>query len=50
MNVETLLLGVALGAIPSATLGQLMVVWLGQRLGVKPSEITEYREATDESE
>jgi len=44
-----LLLGVALGAIPSAQLGRIMIVVLGKRLGVKPKEIESYQDATEES-
>ena len=42
-----ILVGVALGAIPSAALGRLMVVWLAKRIGVSPKEIERYGEATD---
>ena len=46
-NLELILLGVALGAIPSAMLGRIMAAWLGKRAGVKPSEIAAYSEASD---
>jgi len=48
VNVETLLLGVALGAIPSAELGRIAVAFLAKRLGVTPKEITSYNEATSD--
>lgn len=42
-----LLIGVALGAIPSSQLGHLMVAYLGKRMGVKPRELGKYAEAAD---
>jgi len=46
-DVHLLLLGVALGAIPSAMLGRIMAAWFGKRAGVKPQEISAYAEASD---
>jgi integral membrane sensor domain MASE1 len=46
-EVAMLLLGVVLGATPSATLGRILAAWLGKRVGVKPSEIAAYAEASD---
>jgi hypothetical protein len=47
MNTDLLLIGVALGAIPSATLGRIMTAYLAKRAGLKPSEIQEYQNAAD---
>lgn len=44
-----LILGVALGAIPSSELGKLMVAWLAKKLGVKPSDIRQYEQATEDN-
>lgn len=49
-DLELLLLGVALGAIPSSELARLVVAALGKRLGVKPKDIREYNAATDDGE
>jgi hypothetical protein len=46
-ELELLLLGVALGAIPSAELSRIVVAYLGKRLGVAPKEIRQYNDATD---
>ena len=48
-DLELLLLGVALGAIPSSDLARLTVAALAKRLGVKPGEIRKYNAATDDS-
>lgn len=50
MNYEALLLGVALGAIPSAELGRIAVAALGKWMGVSPKQITAYNDATDDSD
>ena len=47
-DLELLLLGVALGAIPSSELARLVVAALGKRLGVAPEEIRQYNDATDD--
>jgi len=49
-EIELLLLGVALGAIPSSELARLVVAALGKQLGVKPGEIQKYNDATDTDE
>lgn len=46
-DVHLLLLGVALGAAPSAELGRVLLAALAKRVGVKPGEITRYAEASD---
>ena len=48
-EIELLLLGVALGAIPSSELARLVVAALGKRLGVAPEEIRQYNAATDDN-
>jgi len=48
-EIELLLLGVALGAIPSSELARLVVAAVGKRLGVAPEEIRQYNAATDEN-
>ena len=48
-DLELLLLGVALGAIPSSDLARLTVAALAKRLGVKPGEIRKYNAATDDT-
>jgi hypothetical protein len=47
-EIEFLLLGVALGAIPSSELAGLVVAALGKRLGVKPGEIRRYNAAAED--
>jgi len=47
-DLELLLLGVGLGAIPASDLARLAVAALGKRLGVKPAEIQKYNAATDD--
>jgi len=47
-DLDLLLLGVALGAIPSSELARLVVAALGKRLGVAPEEIRQYNAATDD--
>jgi hypothetical protein len=44
---QLLLLGVALGAVPSARLGRIFAAALAKRLGLKPREIAQYDEAAD---
>jgi len=48
-DLELLLLGVGLGAIPSSELARLVVAALGKRLGVEPKEIRQYNAATDDN-
>jgi len=43
-----LLLGVALGAIPSSQLAQLLLAWLGKRLGLSPKDIQKFDSATED--
>lgn len=49
-QLEALLLGVALGAVPSAELGRIMVALLGKWAGVKPKQIEEYNEAAEDTQ
>jgi len=46
-DIELILLGVALGAVPTSNLARLVVAALGKRLGVAPREIENYNAATD---
>jgi Zn-dependent M32 family carboxypeptidase len=46
-DIHLLLAGVALGAVPSATLGRIMAAALAKRLGVNPREVAEYSDAAD---
>jgi hypothetical protein len=46
-EIELILLGVALGAVPTAMLGRITAAALAKRAGVKPAEIAEYSEASD---
>jgi len=46
-ELEILLAGIALGAIPTSELGRLLLTYLGKRAGVTPSEIEKYQAATD---
>jgi len=48
--VEWLLVGVALGAIPSSDLARLAVALLAKRAGVKPREIRKYNAATSDTD
>jgi len=41
---------VALAATDAAALSRLLLAWLAQRLGVKPSEIMAYQRATEDGE
>ncbi|WP_158228652.1 hypothetical protein [Halorubrum sp. C191] len=47
-EIEALLLGFALGSIPSLESARIMVATLGKRLGVKPAEIQEYNSTTND--
>lgn len=47
-DLEFLLLGVALGAIPTSDLARLTVAALGKRIGVEPKEIRKYNAATND--
>lgn len=49
-DIQLLILGVALGAIPTAQLGQLLLAALGKRLGISPREIQEYEKATEDED
>jgi threonine synthase len=44
---QQILLGVALGAIPTAMLGRIAAAWLAKRAGLKPREIAQYSDAAD---
>lgn len=47
-ELEILLIGFALGSIPTAELAKLMLAFLGKRLGISPEQITQYQSATTE--
>jgi len=47
-ELELLLLGVALGAIPTSDLARLAVAGVAKWIGVKPGEIRKYNAATDD--
>ncbi|RKS83298.1 hypothetical protein BDK61_2641 [Haloarcula quadrata] len=47
-DIQLLLLGVALGAIPSSELGRIAVATLAKRLGLKPREIRRFNAATED--
>ena len=47
-DLELLLLGVALGAIPTSDLARLTVALLAKRAGLKPADIRKYNAATNE--
>lgn len=44
------LLLVAFAVVPVTTLSQMLTVWLGHKLGVKPKDIENYEKATDGGE
>jgi len=44
---QFIIFGVALGAVPTATLGRIGAAWLAKRVGLKPSDLREYAEASD---
>jgi hypothetical protein len=46
--IEWLLLGVALGAIPTSDLAAIAVATLAQKAGLKPSDIRKYNAATSD--
>lgn len=46
-ELELLLIGVALGAVPTAQLGQLMLAGLGKWAGISPREINQFQQATE---
>lgn len=48
-DLQLLLLGVALGAIPTSDLARLAVAGIAKRMGVKPDEIRKYNAATDDA-
>jgi len=43
-DMEILLMGFALGSVPTSEFGRLAVAALGKRLGVKPREIEKYND------
>jgi len=47
MDMETLLIGAALGAIPSARLGRLGTAIIAKKAGLRPAELEKYDDATD---
>jgi|APHM01.1.fsa_nt_gi hypothetical protein len=47
MVSEDLLIGVALGAIPSSELARLVVALLAKKFGLKPSEIRKFNSIGD---
>jgi len=49
MVSETLLIGFALGSIPSAELARLLVALIAKKFGLKPAEIRRYNN-TDANE
>lgn len=46
-DIHLLLLGYALGAVPSAEFARIVITAVGKRAGVKPREIERYSDATD---
>lgn len=48
--IELLLIGVALGAIPSSDLARIAVAVLAKRAGLKPQDIRKYNAATSDDE
>jgi|APHM01.1.fsa_nt_gi hypothetical protein len=48
-QIELLLLGVALGAVPTSDLARLTVAVLAKKFGVSPKEIKRYSDATEQS-
>jgi len=46
-DIHWLLLGFALGTVPSVRLARLFVAALGKRMGIAPKAIENYAEATD---
>jgi hypothetical protein len=48
-DIELLLLGVALGAIPTSDLARLAVAFLAKRAGLKPADIRKYNAATEDT-
>jgi hypothetical protein len=49
-DVQLILVGVVLGAVPSSELGRLAVAALSKRLGLKPREIKQYNDAAEDAE
>lgn len=47
-DIQFLLLGVALGAIPSSELGRIAVATLAKKLGLKPREIQRFNAAAED--
>jgi len=48
-DLQWLLLGVGLGAIPSSDLARLVVAVLAKRMGVSPGEIRKFNAATEDA-
>jgi len=48
--LQYLLIGYALGVIPTRKAAVVSVAFLSKRLGVKPKDIREYEEATDDTD
>ena len=46
-DVHLILLGFALGSIPTVRLSRVLLAWLTKRLGVKPKRIEATQEATE---
>lgn len=47
-NLEWLLIGVFLGAVPSAEVGRVALVAAAKKVGVRPKEIERYNAATED--
>jgi hypothetical protein len=45
-DIHLLLLGFALGTVPSVRLARLFVAALAKRMGVRPKEVEQYADAT----
>jgi hypothetical protein len=46
-TVQTLLLGYALGSVPTLMMARLLLAWLGKATGVSPGDISAYADAAD---
>lgn len=49
-DLELLLIGYALGAVPTYKAMQIVVAAAAKKLGVKPSDIEQYDDATEDGE
>ncbi len=47
-DMQILLMGFALGSVPTSEFGRISVAFIGKRLGVEPKDVEEYDEATDD--